>query len=157
MVFNLTVEIILGIGLGFFLWLLILSIFVYRALKHYNRLTSGIVKEDLKSVLENLLAKVGISEKKIEEILARCEKIESEGRFHIQKIGVLRFNPFKDMGGDQSFVLAILDGHDNGIVISSLHSRSGTRWYAKAVKEGKSQDYELSEEEKETIKKAKTF
>lgn len=81
--------------------------------------------------------------------------IEKQGQFHIQKIGLSRFNPFKDTGGDQSFILALLDGKDTGVVISGLYSRAGTRWFAKKVVNGKGVEYELSEEEKKTIKEAK--
>ncbi|MBI3458671.1 DUF4446 family protein [Candidatus Azambacteria bacterium] len=66
---------------------------------------------------------------------------------------MIRFNPFKEVGSDQSFSLAILDAHNNGIVISSLFSRDNNRVYGKAVKNGTSK-YELLEEEKEVIKKA---
>ena len=72
----------------------------------------------------------------------------------MQKVGILRFNPFADTGGDQSFVFAILDGNDTGIVLTSLHSRSTTRWYAKNVKKGKGVDFDLSQEEEKTIKTA---
>lgn len=73
---------------------------------------------------------------------------------HIQKIGLLRFNPFHDTGGDQSFILALLDSHDTGVVISSLHTRTGTRWYAKGVLSGRGQEHELSNEEQKAIKSA---
>ena len=75
---------------------------------------------------------------------------------NIQKIGLLRFNPFKDTGGDQSFVLALLDNNDTGIVISALYSRLGTRWYAKKVAEGKGLEHELSDEEKKAISEARS-
>ena len=66
----------------------------------------------------------------------------------------MRYNPFKSTGGDQSFVLSVLDGNDNGVVITSLHSRETTRVYAKKVKEGDQEKYELSDEEKKVIKEA---
>ncbi len=85
-----------------------------------------------------------------------CDRIEKEGSLHIQKIGLLRFNPFKDTGGDQSFIMALTDGNDSGVIISALYSRSGTRWYAKKVKMGKGVEHELSEEEKKALKEAAT-
>ena len=72
----------------------------------------------------------------------------------IQKVGIVRFNPYNDMGGDQSFALAVLDGLRNGVVISSLCSRSGTRIYAKTVMNGDGLDHPLSQEEQEAINKA---
>lgn len=71
----------------------------------------------------------------------------------ITKVGVVRFNPFKDTGGDQSFAIALLDSNNNGLVLSSLYTREGTRVYTKPIEAGKS-SYNLSDEEKEAINKA---
>lgn len=138
-----------------FLWLFILTIFIFRIYSHYNRLTKGISNKTLKSILDHLLSDLEISKKDIEILTKRCDTIEKEAKFHIQKIGLLRFNPFKDTGGDQSFILALLDYQDCGVVISGLYSRSGTRWYAKKVKNGKGVDHNLSDEEKNALKEAR--
>lgn len=71
----------------------------------------------------------------------------------IQKVGVVRYNPFADTGGDQSFAIALLDSQGNGIVVSSLHSRTDTRVFAKPVQAGRSR-YQLSDEEQDAIRKA---
>jgi len=71
----------------------------------------------------------------------------------ITRVGVVRFNPFKDTGGDQSFVIALLNSNNNGLVLSSLYTREGTRVYTKPIENGNS-IYNLSDEEKEAIKKA---
>ena len=71
----------------------------------------------------------------------------------VQHVGLVRFNPFQETGGDQSFALALLDGRGDGIVISSLHSRAMTRFYAKPIKGGASQA-SLSEEEAKAVQKA---
>lgn len=137
-----------------FLWLFILSFFVFNAVRHYQKLTSGIKKEDLKSILNELLERLKIDGKRIDEVLKKAENLEEDGVFHVQKIGLVRFNPFEETGGDQSFTLALLDGDNHGVVISSLYRREGTRIYAKPVEKGKGTKYELSFEEKEAIKKA---
>lgn len=139
------------------LWLIAISIFLYKAISHYNRLSKGVTSQNLSSLLEKILSEVDLSRKDVNELVRRCDKIESEGVFHAQKIGLLRFNPFSDTGGDQSFILAILNGKNDGILISSLHGRAGTRWYAKKVKDGKGVEHELSSEEKTAIKQAKTI
>lgn len=136
-------------------WVIILSFFLWQTRHHYNTLIKGTSSKTLKEVLEKILANLGVSQKRVDELVTRCEKIESDGLLHAQRIGLVRFNPFKETGGDQSFILAILDGRDNGMVISSLHGRSGTRWYAKTVIEGKGKEHELSEEEQQAIKQAK--
>jgi hypothetical protein len=89
----------------------------------------------------------------IEQIKKEIDKLNDQGKYHVQKIGLVRFNPFREIGGDHSFSLSILDSKNTGIVITGLHTRERTRVYVKAVKNGKS-DVELSEEEKKAITKA---
>src|SRR3989344_5821662 len=72
----------------------------------------------------------------------------------VQRVGLVRFNPFSETGGDQSFALALLNGKDNGVVLLSLHGREGTRVYVKPVKDGES-TYELSKEERQAIEEAR--
>ncbi len=106
--------------------------------------------KNLKEVLDYL--------KKLEENFEKASKeienLQKEGRFSIQKVGIIRFNPFSEVGGDQSFSLALLDADDNGVVITSLYTREENRVYGKPIKRGAS-EYSLSVEEKEAISKAK--
>ena len=136
------------------LWLLVLTIFFWRTLSHYNRLTKGVSEKSLKAVLEKLLKESDLTKKDIDYLKDYCGRIEKEGLLHIQKVGLVRFNPFKDTGGDQSFVLSLIDGSDTGVIISGLYSRSGTRWYAKKVVNGKGIEHDLTEEEKKALKEA---
>lgn len=136
-------------------WVIILSVLFYRLLAHYQRLTRGMIKKDLKSILEQLLAGTQKESKRIDELVTSLAKVQKDSLYHLQKIGLIRFNPFAEAGGNQSFCLAILDDHDSGLVISSLHGREATRFYAKPVKAGKAVGYTLSNEEKQAIKSAK--
>jgi hypothetical protein len=138
-----------------FVWLLAISVFFWRILNHYNRLTKGVSQKSLKTVLEELIKDVELSRKDIDFLKDYSDKIDKEGRLHIQKVGLIRFNPFKDTGGDQSFIIALTDSNETGVIISGLYSRSGTRWYAKKVKEGKGVEHELSEDEKRALREAK--
>ena len=143
--------------LGFaviFVWLVALSIFFWRLLHHYNSLTKGVSPKSLRAILEDLLKDVELQKKDIDYLKDYSVKLEKEGRVHIQKVGLVRFNPFKDTGGDQSFILSLVDSNDTGVIISGLFSRAGTRWYAKKVSEGKGVEHELSEEEKRALKTA---
>ncbi len=81
------------------------------------------------------------------------KELKKESKFFIQKTGIVRFNPFSEVGGDQSFSIALLDGNNDGLVITSLYNREGNRTYAKPLKQSQSQ-YQLSSEEKEAIAKA---
>lgn len=136
-------------------WLIGLTVFFWRILQHYNKLTKGISEKSLKTVLDELLKDVEINKKDIDYLKDYSLKLDKEGLFHIQKVGLVRFNPFKDTGGDQSFILSLIDGKETGVIISGLYSRSGTRWYAKRVIEGKGVEHELSDEEKKALKEAK--
>jgi hypothetical protein len=139
-----------NLGFLFFLifgiWLLILSFFLYRFLTLFNKLTKGVEVTDLKKVLEKVLSRGDENTKDIDSLNKRLDLLEEDGKSHIQKVGLVRFNPFKELGGDHSFSLAILDAHDSGIIITGLHTRDRTRVYMKEIKKGKS-SFELSEEE----------
>ena len=69
------------------------------------------------------------------------------------KIKLVRYNPFSDTGGNQSFILCILDSTDSGTILTSLHSRDNTRIYAKSVSKGQVDVHSLSKEEKECLQK----
>lgn len=156
MVFNLARDFPLVISFVFFVWLLALSFFLYRMIGHYNRLTQGIANQDLKTVLGKILAKMDVSEEKMDQLAETCQKLVAEDRLHIKKVGILRFNPFKDTGGNQSFILSLLNEDNSGLILSSLYTRTGSRWYIKKTQKGKGVDLELSKEEEETIKQAKS-
>jgi hypothetical protein len=146
---NLVLSLLIILGV----WLLILSFFLYRFITLFNKLTKGVEVTDLKKVLENILAKGKVNTDDIKILEKRINLIEEDGKFHIQKIGLIRFNPFKELGGDHSFSMAILDSHSSGIIITSLHTRDRTRVYMKDIKKGKS-SFELSTEEKSALANA---
>ena len=137
-----------------FVLLGIISFFLYKISFHYKRLIDETGRSNLREILDTLLERLGQNEKEIKELKKFVEKLSQDSVYYVQKVGILRFNPFSDTGGDQSFVLAILDGTDTGIVLTSLHTRGITRWYAKNVKSGQGVDHELSKEEQEAIKRA---
>lgn len=120
----------------------------------YRRLTQGITKKELRGLLEHAASLLAKQQKATDELAYLLQGLAKAEESHLQKVGFIRFNPFTDTGGNQSFCLALLDRHDSGIVISSLHSRDQTRLYAKQITNGKSEHQELSREEKEAIHKA---
>jgi hypothetical protein len=89
----------------------------------------------------------------LDAVARRLEVAETRGKLSIQRVGVVRYNPFADTGSNQSFVLAMLDAAGDGFVMSSLHSRQQTRVFLKQVSNGKA-DAGLSEEESEAIRQA---
>lgn len=104
-------------------------------------------------LLEDLLRRVKLIEDKEALLESRVIELEGIGKMSVQRVGFLRFNPFSSTGGDQSFSLALLDGRNDGVVISSLYSREGTRMYAKVIKGGKAVQ-QLSEEERRVLEEA---
>lgn len=147
-------QFIVFVLIGIFLWLILLSLYIYQTSIQYKRLVTGATKESLQDILNRILTTTDIQKREIDEAKKALFELGKEGMTHVQKVGIVRFNPFADTGGDQSFVLAILDGSETGIVLTSLHNRGVTRWYAKNVKEGKGINHELSEEEIKAIREA---
>lgn len=70
------------------------------------------------------------------------------GQFKLQ---LIRYNPFNEVGGDQSFILCLLDKTNTGVIITSLHTRDSTRVYAKAIKNGSCDSQTLSKEETKAL------
>lgn len=91
-----------------------------------------------------------------EKLSKEFEIFKKESKFMVQKVGIVRFNPFSEVGGDQSFSIALLDGNDDGLVITSFYTREGNRVYGKPIKQGSSQ-YALSQEEIKAIESAKKY
>lgn len=87
------------------------------------------------------------------EIIQYCERLDKTVDTCIQKIGIVRYNAFKDVGSNLSFTLALLDNNNNDVVLNGIYSRDNSNIYAKPIKDGKS-EYILSDEEKEAIEKA---
>lgn len=88
------------------------------------------------------------------ELVRRMEHVEMYLPKNIRRVGLVRYNPFSDAGGDQSFALALLNDDGDGIVLSSLYGREMNRVYAKPIEKWISK-YQLSDEERQSIQNAK--
>lgn len=143
----------IAVGL-LFAWVTTLTILLVQSNVHYRRLIKNVSRKDLKTVLNEILTKAELTQKQIQDLDTNLKKLDSRSLDFIQRIGFVRFNPFPQTGGDQSFCLALLDAKNNGFVLSSLHSRESTRFYAKTVKAGKSEGHELSKEERQAVNHA---
>ncbi|MEK7633991.1 MAG: DUF4446 family protein [Patescibacteria group bacterium] len=142
------------VGTIFFVWLVFLTGVVLKTKAHYNNLISKTRKQKIDEILDELL----LTDKKTKQELEMVKKELFEeikvSTLHIQKVGLIRFNPFERSGGDKSFVIAFLNHINSGIVINFIYTRDGLRVYSKKVKEGKGEEYDLSEEEKKAIEKS---
>jgi hypothetical protein len=135
------------------LWSSVLSFFIFNNVNHYNKLISKAKDADLKKLLEELIKSEELNKKDIKRIYLLIDAINKDSLTHLQKLGLVRYNPFNDTGGDHSFSLSTLDGNGNGFVLTGLHTRDKTRFYIKSIKEGKA-TRELSNEEVRAIELA---
>lgn len=137
--------------------LLSVNVFLFLYFRKTNKKIDNILdKGKIKNFKDIFLAQKERNdqlEERVKEAFLKIKSLEKTCDVTIQKIGMVRFNPFNGVGGNQSFVVALLDGKDNGFLISSLFSEDGNRVYAKTIKQGKS-DYALSKEEIDAIERA---
>ena len=147
--FNIQLILLIIIGI----WALVLSVFVFIIFSFFKKLSKGIKEPDIRKTLDKILVAETKNQSEIQEIKKEIQNIKHMDLEHIQKMSLIRFNPFKEIGGDHSFSLALLDGKENGVIVTTLHTRDRTRVYAKTIKNGKS-EFELSGEEKKALLKA---
>lgn len=135
---------------AFIIILLLWSIFQYARFKKMFR---GTHAKDVRSVIAQHGETIEMLKKKNSQNEESIGAILKELAVSKRHVGIVRFNAFNEVGGEQSFAYAELDDRKNGIVIASMHSRDTTRIYAKPIINGKSQ-FHLSAEEEEAIKRA---
>jgi|SRR3989344_699520 len=119
-----------------------------------KKIFKGSRGENLEKTLSALLKLSDDSTKKIIALENKTEANSEQLKKCLQKSSVVRFNPFRDAGSDQSFSLALLNDEKNGLVVSSLYGREINRIYAKPIEKGTSK-YHLTDEEKEAVKQAR--
>ncbi|MBI4036266.1 DUF4446 family protein [Candidatus Daviesbacteria bacterium] len=141
------------IGISY-LWLLVISIVVWRERFFLRTLFPRSGERDIRKRFEELTRLVEGFEKKLEDVKVQLKVLSADGLRHIQRVELLRYNPYEDTGGDQSFSIALLDNKGDGLVLTSLHTRAGTRVFSKPVVSGKSGKYNFSREEQEVVSKA---
>jgi L-asparaginase/Glu-tRNA(Gln) amidotransferase subunit D len=137
--------------LVFFAWNICLSYSLSKIKKRTRSFFASSEAKDLEEIIYKQIKKTNEIDCEIKKIIKDNKKIKDNLSECVQKVGVVRFNPFGDVGGNQSFVIALLDNSLNGVIIQSLYSRDGVRIYSKEIKKGKS-EYALGKEEEEAIK-----
>ncbi|GFI61825.1 hypothetical protein IMSAG049_00994 [Clostridiales bacterium] len=139
--------------------LVIVDIYNNRKLKSRYEMFMGINKRrkndvNMETLLIECVSKAESIDEKYSKIVEIVQDMHKNMKFCCQKVGIVRYNPFEEMGGNLCFAVALLDAENTGIVINGIHSRTGTFTYAKPVELGVS-TYILSKEEQEAIDKAK--
>ena len=146
--------ILLGLNIILLIAFVMVLIKVFTINKKYKdfiqKLGNG---KNIEEDLENYMYRVERVEKQNAEITDFIQKLDNDFEKSIQKVGIVRYNAYKDTGSDLSFTLAMLDENNNGVVLNGIYSRETSNIYAKPVENGKS-SYILSEEEQEAIRRA---
>jgi hypothetical protein len=142
-----------GLFLVLLIWVLTLQLRLNRLVRHYDRLFSGTTYGTFEDAMDRYVSRLDETTAHVDALNRLCQAVEADLRGTIQRVGIVRFNPFADTGSDQSFAVALLDGNGSGIILSSLFSRSSTRMFAKSVVDGKS-SHPLTDEEREAIAQA---
>ena len=137
---------------------LLVSVFVAWQFLSFKARLESLLKLDkggLDKTFQKLLLKLKDQEEEIKFFREKQAEFEKKQKNCFSKLGLVRFNPFASLGGDQSFTISLLDENDNGLIINSLHAREATRIYAKIIKAGQTAGINFSPEEKQAILEAK--
>ncbi len=138
----------------------ILATSIYNTIKirmltrKYNRFISSFGGTNIEKSLENYAHRVEEVDKQVLELENHCNQIDRTLIKCIQRVGVVRYNAFEDVGSDLSFAIALLDSNDDGIVLNGIYSRDSSSTYAKPISKGKSK-YTLSVEELQALDMAR--
>ncbi|ASW44408.1 DUF4446 family protein [Clostridium isatidis] len=137
------------------LFIVVISLYssVNKLEKKYRRLMRGSNNKNLEELIASKLEEIDKSMKASEEALNKYEDLKEEMKSCVNKIAIMRYKAFEDVGSDLSFSIAILDSYNDGIILTGIYSRQDSRTYAKPVDKGISR-YELSEEETYVLNEA---
>ena len=138
---------------GLVVWLSLLQRSEARLRRRLRRILNENGTTGLDEVLGEQTKRIEALGKGVESLDALQRELQAATRLALRRVGVIRFNPFQDSGGDQSFAIALLDQDGTGIVVSSLHGRTETRIFAKPIANGRSM-HSLSDEEQQAIRAA---
>ena len=148
------IGVVIGVGCVVLLLMILMLFIQSRRIgllsERLDFLTQGADGQSLEEVLGTHLDTVMHVAHDLDDVIARTTMLEAGARMHFGRLGLVRFNPFDDTGGNQSFVLAMLDANNDGFVMSSLHSRTVSRLYTKAIFCGTS-EMTLSAEETQAV------
>ena len=149
-----TAVILLGLAaVALAVWLAMLQRSESRLRSRLRRILSDEGTAGLDEILDRQAKRIEQLSSRVDALNALEQELEAMSRLALQKVGVVRFNPFQSSGGDQSFAIALLDQAGTGVVISSLHGRNETRLFAKQIANGRSR-HALSDEEQQAIRAA---
>lgn len=137
--------------------LIIIIIITYASLnkleKRYRKLMRGVNNKNLEEMVLSYLDKIDEVKEQNEVMKQKNDQINLELKSCVQKTSMIRYKAFDDVGSDLSFSIALLDGNNNGAVLTSIYGRNESTTYAKPIDKGISR-YDLSEEENKVLEQA---
>ena len=128
----------------------VLALRLRKLRRQYTRLRGDAEERDLVSTLASWARRIDLIDGRVDGVEEDVLRTRAALRYGLQRFHLVRYDAFEDMGGRLSFSAALLDGHGDGIVITSINGRTETRTYAKPIRNLVS-DHNLSEEEKSAI------
>ncbi|MCL2674284.1 MAG: DUF4446 family protein [Defluviitaleaceae bacterium] len=150
---HITIALIVAVAVLFAMVIIITYILSKQNDRMYRFFGGRTKRRSMEAMLDEYLDKVERVEGKYDGILSLIDDINLRMVTCLRNVGVVRYNPFDDMGGDMSFAVALLDENDDGVVISTIHAREASYTYAKQILGGKA-SHMLTEEEQEAIRVA---
>ena len=151
-----SVFIIMGLSV-ITLLLFIISIILFSSVKKlekkYRKMMRGVNNKNLEKALNDNLDNIEKALNRSEEAINECKSISNELKGCVNKVAIMRYKAFEDVGSDLSFSIAILDSYNDGVIITGIYSRHDSTTYAKPIDKGRSR-YELSEEELHVLNEA---
>ncbi|MBQ6820453.1 MAG: DUF4446 family protein [Clostridium sp.] len=121
--------------------------------KRYKRLMRGVTSKNLEELINSKLDEIEKTVVKADKAIDECKVIREEMKSCVNKVAIMRYKAFADVGSDLSFSIAILDSYNDGVIITGIYSRQDSITYAKPVDKGISR-YDLSEEEIHVLNEA---
>jgi hypothetical protein len=132
---------------------LALGLRLRRLNRQVTALTRGVEGRNLEETLVAHMAIVEETTRRMEALEQAVGILQAQLPRCLQRTGLVRYDAFESVGGQQSFSIALLDAQGDGVILSGVHSRTDVRIYAKAIREGRV-THELSEEEKRALKES---
>lgn len=151
---DLYLLIVSGIIIFMFILYIANSIKLSKIRKEYKKFMEKVGNgNNIEEILDKHIEKINKTIAKNDELEKFCVKVDTDIKHCIQKVGIYRYNAYKDTGSDLSFTLALLDEKNNGVVLNGIYSRDMSNIYAKPIENGNS-PYKMTEEENEAVKRA---
>ena len=151
-----SIFIIMGLAiitLLLFIITIVLLSSVKKLEKKYRKMMRGVNNKNLEQALNDNLDNIEKALVKSQEAIDECKNISEELKGCVNKVAIMRYKDFEDVGSDLSFSIAILDSYNDGVIITGIYSRHDSTTYAKPIDKGISR-YDLSEEELHVLNEA---